>query len=152
MNMDEWKRKYSNADTRTEALPWLWENFDAEGYSWYECKYKYNNELTMTFMTSNLIGGFFQRLDEWHKYSFGSMVIMGQGNSNHEVRGVWMLRGKELPEGFKAVEDFQVYDWKPLDHTDAATQERINDFLSWDKPIEDENKVALPFISGKIFK
>lgn len=40
--LDEWKRQYSNTDTRTEALPWLYENFDAEGYSIWKMDFKYN--------------------------------------------------------------------------------------------------------------
>lgn len=54
--LDDWKRKYSNEDTREVALPWFWENFNAEEYSLWKCEYKYNDELTQTFMTANLIG------------------------------------------------------------------------------------------------
>lgn len=54
--LDDWKRKYSNEETREVALPWFWENFNAEEYSLWKCDYKYNEELTQTFMTANLIG------------------------------------------------------------------------------------------------
>lgn len=54
--LDDWKRKYSNEETRQVALPWFWENFKADEYSIWRLDYKYNDELTMTFMTSNLIG------------------------------------------------------------------------------------------------
>lgn len=54
--LDDWKRKYSNEETREVALPWFWENFKADEYSIWRLDYKYNDELTMTFMTSNLIG------------------------------------------------------------------------------------------------
>lgn len=53
--LDEMKRKYSNEDTPV-ALAWFWENYNPEEYSLWRCNYKYNDELTMTFMTSNLIG------------------------------------------------------------------------------------------------
>ena len=56
--LDDWKRKYSNEETREVALPWFWENFNAEEYSLWKCDYKYNDELTMTFMSSNLVGMF----------------------------------------------------------------------------------------------
>jgi len=56
--LDEWKRTYSNEDTREKALPWFWEKFNPEEYSLWKVDYKYNDELTMTFMTSNLIGRF----------------------------------------------------------------------------------------------
>ena len=56
--LDDWKRKYSNEETREIALPWFWENFKPDEYSLWKLDYKYNDELTMTFMTSNLIGKF----------------------------------------------------------------------------------------------
>ena len=54
--LDDWKRKYSNEETREVALPWFWENYKPEEYSLWKVDYKYNEELTLTFMTSNLIG------------------------------------------------------------------------------------------------
>jgi elongation factor 1-gamma len=54
--LDDWKRKYSNEDTRSVALPWFWEHYKADEYSLWRVDYKYNEELTMTFMSSNLIG------------------------------------------------------------------------------------------------
>ena len=54
--LDDWKRKYSNEETREVALPWFWDNFNAEEYSLWRADYKYNNELKMTFMSTNLIG------------------------------------------------------------------------------------------------
>ena len=58
MPIDDWKRKYKNEETREVALPWFWENVNFEDYSIWAVDYKYNDELTMTFMTSNLIGKF----------------------------------------------------------------------------------------------
>lgn len=57
--IDDWKRKYSNEDTREVALPWFWENFNPEEYSLWKIDYKYNDELTQTFMSSNLISKHF---------------------------------------------------------------------------------------------
>lgn len=56
MILDDWKRKYSNEDTRPVALPWFWEHYKPEEYSLWRVDYKYNEELTLTFMSSNLIG------------------------------------------------------------------------------------------------
>merc|ERR1712025_195843 len=52
-DLEEWKRSYSNND-EPESVAWFWEHFDHENY-------KYNDELTMVFMSCNLIGGMFQR-------------------------------------------------------------------------------------------
>jgi len=56
-NMEDWKRMYSNNDTKTVALPYFWQNFDKENYSLWFCEYKYPEELKMIFMTCNLVGG-----------------------------------------------------------------------------------------------
>lgn len=55
--MDEFKRKYSNEDTLTVAIPHFWEHFDREGYSIWYSQYKYPEELTLTFKSCNLITG-----------------------------------------------------------------------------------------------
>jgi len=54
--LDDWKRKYSNEETREVALPWFWENYKPDEYSLWRVDYKYNDELTMTFMSANLVG------------------------------------------------------------------------------------------------
>jgi len=131
MDLDEWKRTYSNNDTRPVALPWLWQHFDTEGYSWYFCDYKYNNELQKIFMTSNLIGGWFQRLDKLRKYGFGSVLIFGE-EPNLSISGVWLFRGKEIPEEMKLCDDSVLYNWAKLDHTTADDKKKIEDFLAWD--------------------
>ena len=97
-NLEEWKRVYSNAkNTRNDALPWLWEHFDPQGYSFWVAKYKYNDELKQAvFKTANLVGGFHQRCDECRKYAFSSMLILGTPEAQ-SVAGVWLLRGTEFP-------------------------------------------------------
>lgn len=54
--IDDWKRKFKNTETREEALPWFWNNVNFEEYSMWQVDFKYNEELTMTFMSSNQIG------------------------------------------------------------------------------------------------
>merc|ERR1712048_1250106 len=58
-DLGEWKRFYSNND-EPESVAWFWEHFDHENYSIWRGDYKYNDELTMVFMSCNLIGGMFQ--------------------------------------------------------------------------------------------
>ena len=93
--MDQFKRCYSNEDTVTKAIPFFWENFDPEGWSIWKCDYKYKDELKMIFMSSNLVGGMYQRLDKLRKTAFASMLIIGEDNNN-EISGVWVMRGHEL--------------------------------------------------------
>lgn len=63
--LDDWKRKYSNEETREVALPWFWEHYKPDEYSLWKVDYKYNDELTMTFMSANLIGKQSRVLSAW---------------------------------------------------------------------------------------
>lgn len=55
-NMDEFKRVYSNED-ESVSIKYFWDKFDPEHYSIWYCDYLYPQELTLTFMSCNLIGG-----------------------------------------------------------------------------------------------
>ena len=57
-NLEDWKRLYSNEDTRTGSLPWFWEHYKPDEFSLWLVDYKYNDELKLTFMANNLIGKF----------------------------------------------------------------------------------------------
>merc|ERR1712198_606095 len=76
--MDEWKRTFSNNDVKTVALPWFFEKFDPENYSVWFSEYLYPEDLNMIFMSSNLVGGMFQRLDKMRKHAFGCVGIFGE--------------------------------------------------------------------------
>ncbi|EGG14498.1 glutathione S-transferase domain-containing protein [Cavenderia fasciculata] len=148
-NLEEWKRMYSNNETRAVALPWFWQNFDSEGFSVFLSTYKYNEELGQLFMTSNLIGGFFQRLETLHKYAFCSMLITGEddGKKDQEISGVWIFRGKGLPADLLDCDDNLVYDWKELDVSDATTKTLVEDYFAWDGLLGGKK-----FLQGKLYK
>ena len=55
-DLDDFKRFYSNNDDSL-SVPYFWDKFDKENYSIWRCDYKYCDELTMVFMSCNLIGG-----------------------------------------------------------------------------------------------
>jgi len=129
--LDEWKRMYSNNDTRSVALPWFWEHYDPEGYSMYWATYKYNHELSKVFMTNNLITGLFQRLEKLHKYAFGSVVIFGD-EPNLEIRAVWVFRGQGIPADMTECDEAEHYEWKPVDLHDASQKELVQDYFAWD--------------------
>merc|ERR1711976_177375 len=124
--MDDWKKCYSNEDTEKVAIPYFWKNLDKENYSVWYGKYKYPEDLKMVFMTCNLIGGMFQRLDKLRKYGFGTMCVMGKDNDN-TISGVWFWRGQDL--AFDLSEDLQTdaysYEWKKLDVDNAEHKKMI---------------------------
>merc|ERR1712066_1173116 len=90
-DMDDFKRFYSNND-EDKSIPYFWEKFDKENYSIWRCDYKYNDELTMVFMSCNLIGGMFQRLE---KHAFASVCLFGQNNDS-TISGIWVFKGHQL--------------------------------------------------------
>jgi len=144
--MDEWKRVYSNNDTRPTAINWFWEHFDPEGYSIWRVDYKYNDELAKVFMSSNLIGGFFNRLERARKYAFGSLVVLGEDNAN-SIAGYFVIRGQEIPEEVSDAADFESYTFQKVNHTNPEVKSSFEDYIAWDGYL-DGKKCA----DGKVFK
>ncbi|KAK9446712.1 uncharacterized protein V1518DRAFT_423357 [Limtongia smithiae] len=148
--LDSWKRQYSNEDTRPVALPWFWEHYDPTEYSLWKVKYKYDDELTLTFMSANLIGGFFNRLSASTKYLFGTLVVYGENNSNGIV-GVFLVRGQEFMPAFDVAPDWESYEFTKLDAANPADKELVEDLWAWDKPVL-VNGVGKEIADGKVFK
>jgi elongation factor 1-gamma len=147
LDLDEWKRTYSNNKILEVAMPWFWEHFDAEGWSLWQSEYKYNDELTKMFMTSNLVGGFLQRMDKIRKYGFGSLLIFGE-EPKLQIGGVWLFRGTELPEELWENPDAEHHTWTKIDHNDAAQRKTVETYWSWEGDFGDRKFHD----NGKIFK
>lgn len=147
-NMDEFKRVYSNEDTAEKAIPYFWKNFDKENLSIWFCEYKFPQDLTKIFMTCNLVGGFFQRLEKLRKNAFASMCVFGEDNNN-TITGVWVWRGQGL--AFELSSDWQVdyesYTWKKLSVDDEKTKQLVNQYFLWEGQHDGKK-----FNQGKIFK
>lgn len=147
-DMDDFKRFYSN-ESEDKSIPYFWEKFDPEHYSIWFGEYKYNEELTKTFMSCNLIGGMFQRLDKMRKQAFSSCCLFGTDNDS-TISGVWVWRGQDL--AFKLSPDWQVdyevYDWKKLDASAQETKDLVKQYFSW----VGTDKQGRKFNQGKIFK
>jgi len=147
--LDDWKRKYSNEDTPV-AMKWFWENYKPEEYSLWKVEYKYNDELTLTFMSSNLIGGFFARLEASRKYLFGSMSVYGVSNDSI-ITGAFMVRGQEALPAFEVGPDYESYSFEKLDPSKPEDKALVESAWSWDKPVIREGK-EYPHADGKVFK
>jgi elongation factor 1-gamma len=145
-DLDGWKRAYSNTDTRTEAIPYFWTNFDKQGWSIWFGDYKYNNECQKVFMTANLLGGFIQRLEKLRKYGFGTLIIFGEEPSL-EVGVCFLVRGSEVPPELSEVDDYEHFNWRKADTEDVATRELINDYWAWDGSFNGKK-----FQQGKAYK
>uniref|UniRef100_A0A8C2HAL0 Eukaryotic translation elongation factor 1 gamma n=1 Tax=Cyprinus carpio TaxID=7962 RepID=A0A8C2HAL0_CYPCA len=163
--MDEFKRKYSNEDTLAVALPYFWDHFDREGFSIWYAEYRFPEELTMSFMSCNLItgtvgmyyftlslfsSGMFQRLDKLRKNAFASVILFGTNNDSC-ISGIWVFRGQEL--AFTLSEDWQIdyesYTWRKLDVDSEECKTMVKEYFAWEGEFK---HVGKPFNQGKIFK
>ncbi|KAI0673201.1 elongation factor 1-gamma [Trametes maxima] len=147
-NLEDWKRAYSNKDTRgaNGSLEWFYQNFDPEGFSVWRVDFKYNDELTQTFMSSNLITGFFNRLEASRKYLFGSMGVLGETN-NSVISGALIARGQDIKPVVDVAPDFESYEYKRLDLSNAEDKAFFEAALAWDLEINGKK-----WADGKNFK
>ncbi|KAI6022936.1 hypothetical protein PISMIDRAFT_677455 [Pisolithus microcarpus 441] len=147
-NLEDWKRAYSNKDTRGPggSLEWFYENFDKEGFSVYRVDFKYNEELTLVFMSSNQIGGFFNRLEASRKYLFGSMGVLGAANDSI-IAGVLILRGQDVKPVVEVAPDYESYDYRKLDLENSEDKAFFEGALAWDLEIDGKK-----WQDGKNFK
>jgi len=147
-NLEEWKRFYSNNE-EDDSIKWFWEHFDPAHYSIWRCDYKYPDELTMVFMSCNLMGGMFQRLEKFKKNAFASCALFGE-NNNSTISGIWVWRGHDL--AFELSDDWQVdyssYNWTKLDPAAAETKALVTQYWKWEGTDKDGRK----FNQGKILK
>ncbi len=80
--------------------------------------FKYNEELTQTFMSSNQIGGFFNRLEASRKYLFGSVGVLGATN-NSIIAGAFIARGSEIKPVVDVAPDWESYKYERIDLENA---------------------------------
>jgi elongation factor 1-gamma len=149
LNLEDWKRAYSNKETRGAggALEWLYANFDAEGFSTWRVDFKYNSELTQTFMSSNQIGGFFNRLEASRKYCFGSMGVLG-ATGDSVIAGALIVRGQDVVPVVNVAPDWESYEFTKLDvKNNAADKEFFEGALAWDLEVNGKK-----WVDGKNFK
>ncbi|CAK5269474.1 unnamed protein product [Mycena citricolor] len=147
-NLEDWKRAYSNKETRGPggAIEWFYENFDKEGFSIWRVDFKYPEELTQTFMSSNQITGFFNRLEASRKYLFGSVGVLGTAN-NSLIAGTFILRGPDATPVVNVAPDWESYEFKKLDIANADDKAFFEAALAWDLTIDGKT-----WADGKNFK
>jgi len=148
LDMEEWKRFYSNNDTKA-AMAWFWEHLDKEGYSLWFGDYKYSDELQSLLKTCNLIGGWFQRLDRLRKYGFGNAVILRHLTEDyHEISSCWLIRGSSMPPEMTECDDYELHNWTKVENTDdPEIRKRVEEYWSWEGTFGGKT-----FVQGRVFK
>jgi elongation factor 1-gamma len=148
-NLEDWKRAYSNKETRGAggALEWFYQNFDYAGFSVWRVDFKYNEELTQTFMSANQIGGFFNRLEASRKYLFGSLGVLG-ATGDSAISGTLILRGQDAKPVVDVAPDWESYEYKKLDVKENAEDKAFFEAaLAWDLEVSGKK-----WVDGKNFK
>ncbi|KIJ41073.1 hypothetical protein M422DRAFT_229875 [Sphaerobolus stellatus SS14] len=148
-NLEDFKRAYSNMDTRGDSgsLKWFYEKFDKEGFSIWRVDFKYNDELAQVFMSSNQIGGFFNRLEASRKYLFGSVGVLGEANNN-VITGVLICRGDDIKPVVSVAPDWESYSYESLNpFTEGPQKEFFEGAMAWDLELNGKK-----WADGKNFK
>mmetsp|Transcript_930 Transcript_930/g.1397 ORF Transcript_930/g.1397 Transcript_930/m.1397 type:complete len:424 (+) Transcript_930:83-1354(+) len=145
---DAWKKLYSNTKDYNQCMEEFWKMFDAEGWSLWICRYKYNEENKKAFMVSNLVGGFVQRSGEIRKWAFGVMQISGEEGKELLISGAWLFRGDTVQHLCDANDDANWYDWVKIETpVSDADKELIKEFWCSETTLE-----GRPIVDCKVFK
>ncbi|EAU87957.1 elongation factor 1-gamma [Coprinopsis cinerea okayama7 len=147
-NLEDWKRAYSNLDTRGPggAIEWFYQHNDPVGISVWRVDFKWQEELTHTFMSSNQVTGFFNRLEASRKYAFGSVGVLGEDNNNM-ITGVLIVRGQEIVPVVDVAPDWESYSFTKLDLSNDADKAYFEGALAWDLEIDGKK-----WVDGKNLK
>jgi elongation factor 1-gamma len=143
--MDNWKRTYSNCHgDYVGAMQFFWDNFDANGWSIWRGDYMYNEENSVLFMTSNLIGGFMQRTEEIRKWLFGTLTIRGVAGTpgGMKITHYFLIRGQEIKPLIDCNSDAESYKWEKVAvPVSDADKQMVFDYWTADDALLEGEKV-----------
>eukprot|EP00283_Hemiselmis_rufescens_P006143 CAMPEP_0173434648 /NCGR_PEP_ID=MMETSP1357-20121228/13165_1 /TAXON_ID=77926 /ORGANISM="Hemiselmis rufescens, Strain PCC563" /LENGTH=219 /DNA_ID=CAMNT_0014399531 /DNA_START=37 /DNA_END=696 /DNA_ORIENTATION=- len=149
-SLDAWKRLYSNTEDTATIMGEFWDMFDKEGWSMWYTEYKNNDDYEKRIMASNLIGGWFQRLDATgtRKVAFGNVHVFGD-EPKLEIAGCWLVKGQEVPQEFKDVVDYEQWDWIKVDTDSEEERKACENYMCWD---EEGYGKGRKWCAGKTYK
>jgi hypothetical protein len=88
-------------------------------------------------MSSNQIGGFFNRLEASRKYLFGSVGVIGTSN-NSIIAGALIARGPEIKPVVEVAPDWESYTYERIDLNNAEQKAFFEAALAWDLEVGDK--------------
>lgn len=113
----------------TEGMARFFETYDPQGYTIYFVHYdKYEGEGVVLYQTSNLMNGFLQRMDDKFRHHVFSMTAILGEEPNLEIQGVWLFRGKGVPQEMLDHPQFEYYKRRELDVTKDEDKKLISEF------------------------
>lgn len=86
-------------------------------------------------MSSNQIGGFFNRLEASRKYLFGSVGVLGKTNDS-VISGALIARGPEIQPVVEVAPDWESYKYERIDLGNEEQKKFLEAALAWDLEID----------------
>ena len=138
MDLETFKRAFLNNKDKKDAMEKFWQVYDPEGYSLYWVEYQnLPTECKVLYRTSNAKSMFLQKMDTLRRYAFAAHGVYGT-EGDYKIRGVWMMRGKDIPQEFKDNDYFEYLTVRKLDPSKEEDRQLVNDY--WTK-VNETDKV-----------
>ena len=131
LELETFKRAFLNNKDKEDAMNKFWELYDPEGYSLWRLEYQnLPSECKVLFRTSNSKGMFLQKCDQLRRYAFAAHGVYGV-EDDYKIRGVWMFRGKEIPQEMKDNDLYEYITFTKLDPSKKEDKKLVHDY--WTK-------------------
>ena len=129
LELETFKRAFLNNKDYKDAITKFFNDYDPEGYSIYRLEYdNLPSECKVLFRTNNAQSVFIQKCNPACKYLFGNLGVYGEEN-DYKIRGVWMFRGKGVPQILKECNDgIEYYLLKELDLSKEEDKKLVEEY------------------------
>ena len=136
LELESFKRAFLNNKNKEDAMNKFWEIYDPEGYSLWWVEYQnLPTECKILYRTSNSKGMFLQKCDAVRRYAFAVHGVYGV-EDDYKIRGVWMFRGKEIPQEMKDNDLYEYLTFRRIDINNPADKQLVHDY--WTKLDEND--------------
>ena len=136
LKLEEFKRAFLNNKDKEDAMKKFWEIYDPEGYSLWHLEYQnLPTECKVLFRTSNSKGMFLQKCDAVRRYAFAVHGVYGV-EDDYKIKGVWMFRGKDVPQEMKDNDLYEYITFTKLDINKEEDKKLVHDY--WTKLNEND--------------
>ena len=136
LELETFKRAFLNNKNKEDAMNKFWEVYDPEGYSLWWVEYQnLPTECKILFRTSNSKGMFLQKCDAVRRYAFAVHGVYGV-EDDYKIRGMWMFRGKEIPQEMKDNDLYEYLTFRRIDINNPADKQLVHDY--WTKLDEND--------------
>ena len=136
LELETFKRAFLNNKDKEDAMNKFWEIYDPEGYSLWWVEYQnLPTECKILFRTSNSKGMFLQKCDAVRRYAFAVHGVYGV-DDDYKIRGMWMFRGKEIPQEMKDNDLYEYLTFRRIDINKPEDKQLVHDY--WTKLDEND--------------